>query len=180
MGVLLGPVAATVPSCSLPNTTMATLFSLDAHDPHFLAVASTSASDCCQICAEKSTCNTWSYTAAKWTPATPCHLSAFSPIAIEPVPGSPYAGGCRSGHCVVVPAPPTPPPPPPPTPPAGPIAPGVFQVQLNATRQIILGIGQVSGQCYHLLRGVRWVRRVRRGRALHYAQLQVARCTQYT
>jgi hypothetical protein len=48
---------------------------------------------CCDLCQTNSSCQTWCFSGAKWTPRTPCHLSSYPPSSVTPTSGANYSAG---------------------------------------------------------------------------------------
>jgi hypothetical protein len=94
--------------CPTPSTND-TLFGLDPKDPHLQRVAAANAAACCTACFNGPTstvpCATWSFQ-NKYSPSTPCHLSALAPVSTKPRKGC--AGGTTKAPTTPTPSPPPP------------------------------------------------------------------------
>ena len=89
-------------------------------------VASQSPSACCAQCVATPACASWSWSGAKWTPSTPCHMSPFDFVGKEQT--KVHSGlACGSARAA------------PPTPDA---APGTFVIDttLSGRRQVFEGV----------------------------------------
>jgi hypothetical protein len=129
---LLPPALPLAPSCGTFQH-LNTLGFL--HHEKVVTVATKDAAGCCARCVATASCASWSFSGAKWTPGTPCHLSPYAFEAQQPNSPNMSCGSARPPQPPPPPGPaPTPDPPPPPN--------GLYMIDTSETgeRQVFEGV----------------------------------------